>query len=57
MATYNTQDEILKVTAPGRVELELAKIPALASTNHKTSQDADPYLVAFNQRYDAGKPH
>ena len=54
MATYDTQDEIQ--TAHGPVGLELVQIPASANTNHKTSQDLDPFLVAFDQQYDEDNP-
>ncbi|KAI1377607.1 caffeine resistance protein [Hypoxylon crocopeplum] len=52
MATPKTNDEI--TVAPDPVELELAQVPS--QTANRTTKDSDPFLVAFDQPYDAENP-
>ncbi|KAI1080325.1 caffeine resistance protein [Whalleya microplaca] len=52
MATPNIHDEITVV--PDTVELELAKIATPAAT--RATKESDPFLVAFDQPYDAENP-
>ena len=54
MATPQTHDEIEVIVTPNPAELELATIstPAVA----RTVKDSDPFLVAFDEHYDAENP-
>ncbi|KAI9667635.1 MAG: hypothetical protein M1821_000452 [Bathelium mastoideum] len=54
MATSHTDDEIVIASTHDPAELKLTKISTPTTT--KTMKDLDPFLVAFNQPYDAENP-
>ena len=53
MASRESRDEI--IAAPDPAELELAKVPT-APASIKSARDAGPFLVAFDEPYDAENP-